>query len=1167
MPPRVSVVVPIYNVAAYLDDCLQSIAQQSLSDLEVVMVDDGSTDNSADIARAMADRDSRFRLVSRPNGGLGSARNAGIDQAVGEFLCFVDSDDVLPPHGLESLLASLDKSGSDFASGNVRRLTSYGISPALFLGDVFQRSRARTHITKFPALLADRIACNKMFRRAFWDKHALRFPEGVLYEDMPVTIPAHFLADAIDIVDRTVYLWRRREGADLSITQDRTDLRGLRDRVRAVDSVSRFLADRGLANEKRTYDASVLREDLRYFLDVLGEVTEEFRDAFFELADDYLSRAAPDVTDELPAIQRLKWELVRRRAVPELLEVLEFQETEIDRRPPVRRGDAWYGDYPFRDDRRLGIDPEVYRLDRELAPVAVLREVRWDDDGSLVVSGRAHIELLGAPRPKSQQVALVVVGTDGDLTQVQATAMHRPDVTADSTQAIACLDWSGFEARLPRTALPPTKDVPATVRLEVEIRSGGLTRRIGRLDWPAAEPARVAVKPVGSRTVRARLGPSGALEVSSAGDRASAVACRWLDGVVQVEGVLHAGDREGARLSVSRRVGTVELDYPLHVDPDGDRPAFVGRVPVDALLGEEDPEEGDDTGAGVAWDVYVTGRSRRRVTMPAEMPEGSWPHRGREIAVERSRFGYLSIVDRLPRPVITNATWFGDRLVLTGSGGSRLPSQVVLRRRRGPEEESVPVDWAADGSTFTATIATGDIDPRLGHRSLVPGRWDITMREGPDGADVPVVIDHGFLDQLPIRPDGGAQQTRFGVSGYDAPLLVTGRDLEETVRGGYHQRLLADRHYPRRRRSRLRNAVLYLCSDGMSDGDSPRAIHDELVRRGADLEHLWVVRDHRFPAPATATEIRADSVEFYDALARSRFLISNDYWPEMLRRRRGQTCLQTWHGTSIKRQGELLTNAPLARRSLRRSQQQRVENWQLLLSSSSAATSLLRGEFPYAGDILETGLPRADLFRRALAEGSGEEVKKRLGIDPDRRVLLYAPTFRDRLRQGRTRYRLGATLDVDALRRALGDDWVVLFRRHRHAIGRLPALARDGGQFVYDVSEHPHVEDLLAAADVLVTDYSSLAVDQVSLDRPVLFFTPDLEEYAQAVRGLAIPLDASAPGPVLQTTDEIASALLDLDAVKRAHQAARDAFATSYCPLDDGAASARVVDAVFGRHR
>jgi CDP-glycerol glycerophosphotransferase len=1163
MSPRVSVVVPIYNVAAYLDACLQSIAQQTLTDLEVVMVDDGSTDNSPDIARAMAGRDSRFRLVSKPNGGLGSARNAGLDAATGEFLAFVDSDDVLPRHALEALLGSLDRSGSDFASGNVRRLTSYGISPAAFLADVFQRTRTGTHVTKFPALLADRIACNKLFRRSFWDAHSLRFPEGVLYEDMPVTIPAHFLASAVDVVDRTVYLWRTREGADLSITQQRTDLRAFRDRVRAVDSVSRFLADRGLTDEKKAYDASVLREDLRYFLDVLGAATDEFRDTFLDLANDYLDRAAPDVADDLPAIQRLKWLLVRRRAMPELLEVLDFQETELDRRPPLRRGEEWFGDYPFRGDRRLDIPDETYRLAAELAPVTGLRDVAWADDGSLVVRGHAYVELIGAPRRDSQQVLLVVTGPDGDVAELAATAVHRPDVTADASQAVADLDWSGFEVSIPSASLPPANDVPTTVRIGVEVRVGEVRRRTSRLDWPAAQPGRVVTRTARGRPVRARVNPAGELEVSAAVDRAVATTCRWLDGVVQVEGVLHAADREGARLSVRRRVGTAELDYPLHVDAVGDRPAFVGRIPVDDLLGEVDAGDvaggSEEHGEGVAWDIYVAGRSRRRVTMPADVDEGSWSHRNREITVERSRYGYLSIVDRSPRPVIASATWTGPReLTLTGTAPAGADS-LVLSRRRGSEEHVVTVARGHDAAEFTCTIRIRNIEGGVGAWSLIPGRWEITMRRDLDGPDIPVLVDHALLDALPVSTSLGAQAVRFGVSGYDAPLLVVGRDLDDADRGGYHQRLLAERRHSRR----LRKAVLFMCSDGTGDGDSPRAIHDELVRRRSSLEQLWVVRDHRFPAPPTATAVRADSAEFYEALARSRYLVSNDYWPEAFERRRGQTALQTWHGTALKLHGEQLSDRSPARRIRRQSAQQRPDNWRLLLSPSPAVTPMLRAAFPYAGEVLETGLPRADLLRRALADGAGERVRARLGIDADRRVLLYAPTYRDHLRQGRTRYRLGATLDVVALQAALGDDWTVLFRRHRYAIGRLPALPVGGVPFVHDVSEHPHTEDLLAAADVLVTDYSSLAVDQVSLGRPVLFFVPDLDSYRDDVRGLAIPLDETAPGPVLRETGEIAAALLDLDAVKREHAAARDAFAASYCALDDGAAAARVVDAVF----
>jgi CDP-glycerol glycerophosphotransferase len=216
MAPRVSVVVPIYNVATYLETCLDSLAQQTMADLEIIMVDDGSTDESPVIAERFVARDERFRLVRQTNAGLGAARNRGIDQSTGEFLAFVDSDDVLPRRAYEALLGALDRTSSDFATGNIRRLTSLGTTRATFLANAFARERLETHITRLPSLTADRLACNKLFRRSFWDSHGFRFPEGVRNEDIPVIMPAHYLAGSVDVVAETVYLWRRREAGDLS---------------------------------------------------------------------------------------------------------------------------------------------------------------------------------------------------------------------------------------------------------------------------------------------------------------------------------------------------------------------------------------------------------------------------------------------------------------------------------------------------------------------------------------------------------------------------------------------------------------------------------------------------------------------------------------------------------------------------------------------------------------------------------------------------------------------------------------------------------------------------------------------------------------------------------------------------------------------------------------
>jgi CDP-glycerol glycerophosphotransferase len=361
--PRVSFVVPVHNVEAYLDECLRSVAGQTVGDFEVVMVDDGSTDGSAEIAERHAERDGRLRLVRQANRGLGHARNTGVRAAEGEFLFFVDSDDRLPPDALELLLEALDRTGSDFATGNIHRFNSRRTWPAAFLKRTFFRRRYRTHVERFRWLLSDRMAQNKLWRRSFWEEHALRFPEGVLHEDIPVVLPAHFLARSVDVISRPVYLYRERDDGAPSITQRRTEIRTLRDRLAAIEHVRAFLVSHGPPGSRRWYDESVVEEDLRYHLDALPEAGDEYRAAFLDLANAFVDRAGTNIERHLPAIQRLKWHLVRRRMLPELLEVLRFEATALHARPRTVIRGRLYGDYPFLRDRELAIPRTVYRLD------------------------------------------------------------------------------------------------------------------------------------------------------------------------------------------------------------------------------------------------------------------------------------------------------------------------------------------------------------------------------------------------------------------------------------------------------------------------------------------------------------------------------------------------------------------------------------------------------------------------------------------------------------------------------------------------------------------------------------------------------------------------------------------------------------------------------------
>jgi CDP-glycerol glycerophosphotransferase len=393
-----------------------------------------------------------------------------------------------------------------------------------------------------------------------------------------------------------------------------------------------------------------------------------------------------------------------------------------------------------------------------------------------------------------------------------------------------------------------------------------------------------------------------------------------------------------------------------------------------------------------------------------------------------------------------------------------------------------------------------------------------------------------------------------------AAILGVQKDLDDDERGRFNQQRLRRTVHAPARTEPLRDAVIYSSFRGRQYSDSPRAIHEELVRREAPFEHLWVVGDGQCEVPRTATVLRDGSREYHEALARARYVVYNDHFPEWYVRRPDQVCVQTWHGTPLKRLGFDASQKQRTIRRFERGWRAQVANWQYVVSPNRFSTPFLRQAYAIEGEMLETGYPRDDVLAGAGRDPATQGLRRRLGLPDGVRVVLYAPTYRDHVTDPQGRYRLDLRLDVERLREVLGPDTVLLMRKHHYVIDDIP-VTDDG--FVRDVSSFPDGTELMLAADVLITDYSSMMFDFANTGRPMLFFTYDLDAYRDEIRGFYFDFVATAPGPLLRTSDEVAEALRDLDAVKTEYAGRYAEFASTFCELDDGHASARVVDRVF----
>ncbi|MCI7635536.1 MAG: glycosyltransferase [Bacteroidales bacterium] len=205
----ISIIIPIYNVEVYLDRCLRSVQSQTYTNFEVIMVDDGSTDRSADIAIHYAESDARFKYIKQSNSGQGSARNTGLKNALGDYYCFVDSDDYINPNYLSKLFNAITETNSDISVCSVERIFDDGriIDYKITNQD---RTSIITDINKY-LILASFSVCNKLFKSYLFED--LLFPEGIKYEDFALIPRVYERASKIVTIQDKLYYYYYRQNS------------------------------------------------------------------------------------------------------------------------------------------------------------------------------------------------------------------------------------------------------------------------------------------------------------------------------------------------------------------------------------------------------------------------------------------------------------------------------------------------------------------------------------------------------------------------------------------------------------------------------------------------------------------------------------------------------------------------------------------------------------------------------------------------------------------------------------------------------------------------------------------------------------------------------------------------------------------------------------------
>lgn len=1053
--PDLSVIVPAYNVSDFIEGCLRSILQQAGVSLEVIVVDDGSTDDTAERVQKLSESYDRLILLRSDNSGPADARNRGVNRAVGVFIAFADADDEVLPGAYAAMVDSLRRTGSDIATGSYVRQGATGRSRPKLTARVHERSRLAVRLDDMPELLAEPVLWNKTYRREFWNRHVGEMNSFANYEDQEPVYRAFVSAAAIDVLTTDVYAWRLADGRDTRSKRKgrHTDLRA---RLRVIEALDTVLEHASEPVRDRAY-AIWMGTDLAMHAAFLDTANKKFRETLTSAAS-RMKKAMPRRSWNLiPAQDRLFMWVIAAGRLDDIEEILGTRAEETTAVPLEFVEGRWMVALSFVPRLSTHIPTRLLRAHPvDFLPRFIIRNAQWCNEHEIELQGCAYVPGID-PADVKVNIRGVMDGAIAMDEPVERANDNRIDLEVGDPWR--SYKTGGFRVRVNLSGVNDLS--PRGIDISGHLMTHGL-----HLQTAATSTAVIGL-----------IAPSPVIDgervtvVANEHDQLSIRPVMMPPEPILAKNVTSRGEDITVTLTGDVEVERIDLQCSGHIIVM----TAQGRSIFNASLPKL-PERYATAGERV-WSLSATTAHGRTAPVYYHSFDYLLPDTGRVRPAPHTE-GAVKLSQRYRRVSITGASSDRDRLMLTGRIDPPEKLSVVLR---SSNQTIVPVETSlhADGG-FTAVYDLTAVGPEGGAVASMSGGYHVRYGTSPETAESWARV----AGKLAIRPvDCFTEWNTFRAEGRStgAVAITASPPWTSQERTKYGRFALRNRDW-----GPLTNGIVFESYNGKTTNDNPRALFDLIRAERDDIPLYWSIRDRRVDVPSGGIPVVEGTAEWHKALATSRVWINNNNFPYYVRKRLGQFYLQTWHGTPIKK---LLWDIPRRKMPLtyRRLMRTEVPQWDMLLAQSEVAAKNLRSGLGFEGQIEIIEYPRNE--RLIATANNPKPVRERLGLSEDDALVLYVPTWREAHRSGKF---LDWTEIIEPHRLSEATDSTILVRAHHVAsnIAKLPPAPR-----VTDVSGEPHIEELMGIADILITDYSSAAIDFELTGKPLIYYMPDRLHY------------------------------------------------------------------------
>lgn len=457
--PLVSVVIPCKDGEQFIENAVRSALNQSLRQLEVIVVDDCSTDNTRTVVESLGTRDRRVRLISGRGMGPGAARNDAVSVARGRYLTFIDADDKVLPGAFEDMATTLVRTKSDYVMGGYLRHGTAGTHRPNIVAAVHGTDRIGTNVEEFPQLLEEPVLWNKMFCTSFWRSSVGSIPEDVNYEDQEPCLRAALAASSIDILARDTYSWRLPEGR-ASRSQTKAEIKDLQDRGTIIRRMLDAL-DGASANVVQHILATWLGRDLGLYAPHAFSGVPSYQDRLRGLAKELAERMDRGTWAAMPFWDRLTAWALAYGTPHDLAEAVASRLEDTSAVPITRHAGRLTVSAPVltRVSDASPILPLVGPNDLRLR--AEIKEAR-QEKGAIVFEGTAYVP--GLSEDEQPEVMIELIGAPIDRF-ITLERRDDPDADYEANDPWRSYTGLGYRATYP-SSFSPVENVRFSATLD-----------------------------------------------------------------------------------------------------------------------------------------------------------------------------------------------------------------------------------------------------------------------------------------------------------------------------------------------------------------------------------------------------------------------------------------------------------------------------------------------------------------------------------------------------------------------------------------------------------------------------------------------------------------------------------------------------------------------------